>query len=71
MSELELMKIFSKNLKRIMREEKINQTELAKEIGVNRTTISRYITGQCIPSFHTIVKIADILFCSLDDFIAE
>lgn len=71
MSETELLKIFSKNLRKIMKEEKMTQKKLANEIGVDQSIISRYITGQSIPSFFTIIKIAEALFCSIDDFIKE
>ena len=54
-----------------MQEDEMTQEELAKAIGVSQTTISRYITGQCIPSFFTIVRISDELCCSLDDFLDE
>lgn len=69
MSEIELLELFSKNLKQLMKEENINQNELADEIGVSQTMISRYISGQCMPSFLTVVKMSEALFCSLDDFI--
>lgn len=71
MNELELLKIFSKNLKQIMKEENITQEELAKEIGVGQPMISRYIRGECIPSLLTTVNIADALFCSVNDLLEE
>ena len=69
MSEKELLKIFSKNLKRLMKEENITQEELANEIGVSRAIVSRYTIGQSIPSFLTVVKMADVLFCSVNEFL--
>lgn len=69
MNELELLEKFSKNLSQLMKEENITQEELANEIGISREMISRYVTGQCIPSFLTVVKMTDVLFCSLDDFV--
>lgn len=71
MDELKLLEIFSKNLKRMMKEDNMSQEDLANEIGVSRTMISRYMTGQCIPSFLTVVKIADALFCSIDNLLEE
>lgn len=69
MSELELLELFSKNLRRMMKEDNIRQEELSNEIGVSQQMISRYMNGQSIPSFITVVKIADALFCSLDEFL--
>ena len=69
MNENKLLKIFSKNLKRLMEEENIHQDDLADEIGVTQPMISRYVKGQSMPSFITIVKMSEALFCSLDDFI--
>lgn len=40
--------------------------ELANEIGVHRTTIARYLTGNKIPSVDIIVKLADYFHCSTD-----
>ena len=71
MNELELIKIFSKNLKQIMKEDNIKQEDLANEIGISRTMISRYVTGECLPSLYTTVKIADALFCTVDDLLEE
>ena len=71
MKEIELLELFSKNLKRMMQEDNITQKYLAYKIGVDQSMISRYLTGQSIPSFLTIVKIADVLFCSLDDFVKK
>lgn len=71
MSEITILRLFSKNLRRMMQEDGITQEELANAIGVSQTTISRCITGQCMPSFFTIVKISDELCCSLEDFLNE
>lgn len=71
MDELTVMKIFSKNLKRIMEEDKITQKELADDIGVSQQVISKYIRGESIPSLTIAINIADVLFCSIEDLIKE
>lgn len=71
MNEIKLLELFSKNLKRMMKEDNVKQEVLADEIGVSRIMINRYVNGQSMPSFLTVVKIADALFCSLDDFLKE
>lgn len=69
MSELELLELFSKNLRRMMKEDNMTQEDLSNRIGINQSMISRYMNGQCLPSLLTTIKIADALFCSLDEFI--
>lgn len=71
MNEIELLELFSKNLRRMMKEDKMTQEDLANEIGVDRSMVSRYVSGQSLPSFLTVIKIADALFCSLDELIKE
>ena len=69
MSELELLELFSKNLRRMMKEDHIKEERLADEVGISQPMISKYVNGQSMPSFLTVVKIADVLFCSLDEFL--
>lgn len=71
MSELELLDLFSRNLKRMMKEDKMKEEYLANEVGISRSMVSRYVNGQSMPSFLTVVKIADVLFCSLDEFLVD
>lgn len=71
MSELELLELFSRNLKRMMKEDHMKEEYLADEIGISRSMVSRYVNGQSMPSFLTVVKIADVLFCSLDEFLID
>lgn len=69
MSELELLELFSRNLRRMIKEDHMKEEYLANEVGISRSMISRYVNGQSMPSFLTVVKIADVLFCSLDEFL--
>ena len=69
MNEMELLKIFSKNLKEMLKESDMKQEELADEIGISQAMISRYITGQSLPGILTLVKIADVLDCLVDDLL--
>ena len=71
MSELELLDLFSRNLKRMMKEDHMKEEYLADEIGISRSMVSRYVNGQSMPSFLIVVKIADVLFCSLDEFLID
>ena len=71
MSELELLELFSRNLRQMMKEDHMKEEYLADEVGISQSMISRYANGQSMPSFLTVVKIADVLFCSLDDFLID
>lgn len=44
----------------------LNQTELAKRVGVALTTVSSWETGQSSPDFVVAWKLADLFHVSLD-----
>lgn len=69
MSELELLKVFSKNLNCMMKEDNITQKDLANELGISQPIVSRYTSGQSLPSFITLIKMSEVFCCSLDDFL--
>lgn len=58
--------IFSTRLKYVLAMKKITQTELSKRIGVNRETISRYISGKSSPRIEDLTKIVNVLEVSSD-----
>lgn len=45
------------------------QEQLAKKLGVNRATISKYETGEISPSVDQLIKISNILDVSFDELI--
>ncbi len=52
---------------KLLREQKnISQTELAKHLGVVRSTICQYEKGNRIPDTETLIKIADYFNVSID-----
>ena len=53
------MNSFSKQLKDLRRESKCSQAELAKAIGVSKSSINMYERGEREPSFETVRKLAD------------
>lgn len=59
---------FKMRLRTMMRRRGINQETLAELIGTTQTVISRYVTGESIPNFITLEKIAEALNCSTEDF---
>lgn len=59
---------FRRRLQSIMNRKWVTQEELARRINTSQQMISRYLTGQSIPSALTIKKIADALDCNVNDF---
>ena len=53
-------KKFGKKIKLARVEQDLNQTQLARKIGVKQKSISRYETGASMPSIETLVKIAKV-----------
>lgn len=57
MTEKEWIEIFSENLRSIMDEVGITQNELARDSGLGKSAISKYINGKAIPSVKSLVSI--------------
>lgn len=52
------MKSLGKLIKRRLEELNMTQSELAEKIGVNRSAVSRWISGQTKPDFDTLLRVA-------------
>lgn len=61
-------KEFAVILRKRMNRKGITQDMLADMVGTTQPMISRYIQGDAMPSFTTIIKLAKALDCSADDF---
>ncbi len=48
-------------IKVVLAEEKRTSLWLSQQLGVNRTTVSKWCTNTNQPDLHTLVKIADLL----------
>lgn len=59
---------FKTSLQKIMKRKFVDQTELAKRIGVSQAMISKYVSGDSIPNAIVLKKIAKALNCSIEDF---
>ena len=57
---------FSNQLKIAMDERQMNQAELADALGMARSSVSMYLSGQTIPRKKVQMQIADILECTVD-----
>lgn len=69
MTEIEWLDIFGDNLKCIIAEVGITQRELADEMRVNESAVSKYIHKQCIPSLKAVLKMSYILNCDISELI--
>lgn len=66
-SEMVFLKEFGENLKSVLEEYGMSQGELAKELGISRSSVNMYISGKRMPSIKTLVNIAHVLDCELTD----
>lgn len=55
----DMKRLFSMNLKRLMAARNMNQNDLAKALGFNRTTVNTWCTGSAFPTTDKIQMIAD------------
>lgn len=60
------MSILGKRIKSLREENKIQQTEFAKIIGVSNVVLSRYETGDRKPDYDTLIKIAEHFDVTID-----
>ena len=68
-SEQEWCEHFADNLQTLMTEYGYSQRDLADEIGISESTISRYLRAQQIPKGTILLNIAYALDCSVDDLV--
>ena len=68
-SEVEFIDIFADNLRDVMIEVGISQSDLAYEAGLTKATINRYLNKQRFPTLKAVVNICYVLDCSIDDII--
>lgn len=64
-------KIFGKNLKKIRKNCRMTQLELAKEIGVSASIITKYERGLNTPNFDILFKLAIALDTDVDELIGN
>lgn len=59
----------SENLKKEIELCGKTKTEIAKELGISKPTLSQYISGKIYPSLPTFAKLCQIIDCSSDDIL--
>lgn len=61
--------IIKKNLKFEIEHCGKSKTEIARELGISKPTLSQYLPGRILPSFATFAKLCEIIDCSSDDIL--
>lgn len=69
MTEQEWLDIFAGNLQSLMDEYNYNQSELARAIDVDQSTISRYLRAERMPTPRVLVNILYEFDCDLGDIL--
>lgn len=67
MTENSSRESIGRNIRTIRESHDMEQQELARYIGVNKSSVCQYEKGAKIPSLLTAINIAKVLRCSLDD----
>ena len=57
------------NLRRIRKERRVSQNDLAQSIGVTQGTVSNWETGHMMPTLENLIAIAKFFGCKVDDLI--
>lgn len=69
MSEIQWLHMFGDNLKCLLYEANMTQRELAKELEITESAVSRYISGERMPSLTTVINISYILDCDVSEMV--
>lgn len=65
-TEMQVRETFSKNVKKYMQYERLNQRELARRAGISETTLSRILNCLITPGIKSIVNISLALNVKVD-----
>ena len=61
--QLDAKEAISKNIKKIIAEKGMTQSQLATKSGISQSALSQVLTGSRWPDYSTIVSICDALKC--------
>ena len=59
------------NLQLLRRRNTMTQEILAQRLGVSRQAISKWESGEAIPEMHTLLQLADLFSCGLDELLRQ
>lgn len=61
--------LITRNLKNEIETSGKSKTEIARAIGVSKSTISQYLSGRAQPTLATLSKLCNFLDCSADEIL--
>lgn len=59
----------SENLKKEIESCGKSKTQIAKDLGISKPTLSQYLSGRIMPSLPTFARLCKIIDCSADDIL--
>ena len=63
------MILLGKRIKELRNKSKLTQTELAKQVGVTKSTIAAYENDSSSPSYEVLIKMANVFKVSIDSLL--
>lgn len=58
-------------IRKFRKKRNLKQSELAVLVGVNRTAVTKWESGAANPRTERLIKLADVLRCSIDDLLGN
>lgn len=59
------------NIKRLRVSKNLTQEELASKLKINRTTVAMWESGESLPRAKTLIELARIFDCTVDEILRE
>lgn len=59
------------NLKALREKKDYTQSALALEVGVSQQSVAKWEAGKALPRGETLIKLAAVLSCSIDELLKE
>lgn len=66
-----MISIFSKNLRKLRKKNKLTQKELANYLNISQSTIAMYESGKREPDSNTLIKISKFFSVPIDDLLKD
>ena len=62
---------FGDNLRKLRKQKKISQENLAEKVGVSRQSVSKWETGESYPEMNNILELCKIFHCKINDLVND
>lgn len=62
---------FGDNLKRLRKNKKLSQEQLAEKVNVSRQSVSKWETGEAYPEMNNILELCKIFHCRINDLVND